>query len=120
MSYQMLVLTHVVKKKSYCTGNAQFLQATSREELFNLIKNPNHHGNINSTFNQSFRLLFGNNPNEISYVLFIGETKATVEFEARSFAIGRVCNNNTSSQSTPSSQYDPSKHSSLNPNIVVV
>jgi len=98
MPYQMMVLTHIVKKKSYCTGNEQFLQAKSREELFAIITDPTLHGNDTSTFNKCFRPLFGENPNEVAFVLFEGDIKENVENAAREFAIGRVCNQLTRAQ----------------------
>ncbi|NAX46422.1 hypothetical protein CAG70_05345 [Photobacterium halotolerans] len=104
MSYQMMVLTHVVYKKSYCTGNTLFLQAKSREELFTIITDPNLHGDDTSTFNKFFRPLFGKNPNEVAFVLFEGDIKENVENTAREFAIGRVCNNLTKAQANTSQQ----------------
>lgn len=119
MSYQMMVLIHVTKKKSYCTGNKQFLRATSRENLFEIITDPNRHGEQTSTFNQKFRPLFDKNPNELAFVLFEGDSREIVESKARGFADGRVCNNKTEAQGDPNKHYGFIK-STLNPVIITI
>ena len=119
MLYQMMVLIHVTKKKSYCTGNGQFLLATSRENLFEIITDPNRHGEQTSTFNQKFRPLFDKNPNELAFVLFEGDSREIVESKARGFAGGRVCNNRTKAQGDPKKHYGFLK-STLNPVIITI
>lgn len=118
MPYQMMVLIHITKKKSYCTGNRRFLQATSREELFKIIKNPDKHGDKQTTFNQEFRPLFGENPNELAFVLFKGDDREIVQSRARGFADGRVCNNQTKAQEDPANHVH--QNSKLNPVIITV
>ncbi|WP_041766449.1 hypothetical protein [Psychromonas ingrahamii] len=120
MSYQMMVLTHIIKKKSYCTGNTQFLKATSKDELISIIVNPNFHGNATTTFNTSFRPLFNINgdPNELGFVLFEGNCRIKVQENARKYATGRVCNHRTRAQGNPKKQY--SLESKLKPKIITV
>lgn len=105
MQYQMMVLTNSVKDKSYCTGNTQFLQATSKQGLVSIIVDSAVHCDNTSIFNQKFRSLFNTNarPDELDFIIFGGADEKI----ARAYAVGRVCNNLTRAQGNRTKQCSP-------------